>query len=416
MNKQAAFFSRFLLPLLMLLFLLSAPFAQAQEDTTIIVASDLHYISPKLTDHGAYFTRMIAAGDGKIVQYCEEIVEALISEVIAAKPDCLILPGDVTFNGARQSHEDLAQKLMRVREAGIPVYVLPGNHDMNNYNAASFSGDSFTRLGGISPEEFASIYAQLGFSDALSRDPASLSYIAEPVCGLRILMLDVNYPWDSNAVSEQTFLWLEEQLADARAAGAKVSSVTHQNIYAHNSLLSYGYVIRNAELLRALYDQYGVRLNLSGHMHMQHIIEGSSGLCEIASSSLLVSPCQYGIIRLSGSRGTYRTQKTDVAGWARAKGLEDDALLRFPEYADAFFRATSLGQSEEMLSGAENTEEMIQFLCDVNAAYFAGRPDLIEDRPDMLRAWAQTGTFFGEYLISILREKIRSHTALDFSL
>lgn len=406
----------FLLLAFLLALLLPFAAAQAEEEATIIVASDLHYISPKLTDHGEYFTRMIAAGDGKVVQYCEEIVEAFIGEVIAAKPDCLILSGDITFNGAKTSHEDLAKKLLRIREAGIPVYVLPGNHDLSSYNAASFSGNAFTRVSSVSPEEFASIYAQLGYSDAISRDPASLSYVAEPAPGLRLLMLDVNYPWDSNAVSDETFAWLKEQLEAAKAAGARVISVTHQNLYAHNSLLSYGYVIRNAELLRALYDQYGVKLNLSGHMHMQHIVEGSSGLCEIASSSLLVSPCQYGVIRLSGNRGTYHTQKTDVAAWARAKGLEDDALLRFPEYADAFFRATSIGQSEEMLSGAENTEEMIQFLCDVNAAYFAGRPDLIEDRPDMLRAWTQTGTFFGEYLISILREKIRSHTMLGFEL
>ena len=41
----------------------------------LIVATDLHYISPSLTDHGEYFTRMVENADGKYMTFCEEIID-----------------------------------------------------------------------------------------------------------------------------------------------------------------------------------------------------------------------------------------------------------------------------------------------------------------------------------------------------
>ena len=65
--------------------------------------------------------------------------------------------------------------------AGVPVLVVPGNHDVLNPRAARFSGDAAEPVAGVAPEEFAAIHADLGYGEALERDPASLSYVAEPV-------------------------------------------------------------------------------------------------------------------------------------------------------------------------------------------------------------------------------------------
>ena len=35
----------------------------------IMIASDMHVISPKLTDHGAYFEALITSADGKVTEY-----------------------------------------------------------------------------------------------------------------------------------------------------------------------------------------------------------------------------------------------------------------------------------------------------------------------------------------------------------
>ena len=68
------------LALFCVLLLLGA--APGEQDTnsgfSLIVASDLHYLSPELTDHGVYFQAVMANGDGKVTEYCEEITDAFL--------------------------------------------------------------------------------------------------------------------------------------------------------------------------------------------------------------------------------------------------------------------------------------------------------------------------------------------------
>ena len=110
--------------------------AEKGEGKRMILMTDIHYLSQSLTDGGESFTRMVEHGDGKLVHYVEEITDAALDEVVNQKPDVLILAGDLTLEGEKESHEDLAKKLEQVEEAGIPVVVIPGNHDINNTRAA----------------------------------------------------------------------------------------------------------------------------------------------------------------------------------------------------------------------------------------------------------------------------------------
>ncbi len=390
--------------------------ALASDAPTIFVASDLHYISPELTDHGAYFTRMIEGGDGKMVHYCEAITDAFVQEVIDKQPDCLILSGDLTFNGAKKSHEDLAAKLRPIRESGVPVYVLPGNHDVYCHAAASFSGDSYTLAQGTTSEDFSSIYHALGFDDAVSRDPYSLSYIAEPIPGVWILMLDVNTQFMSGAVAQNTFFWLDKVLAKAQETGKKVITVSHQNLYAHSDLLYEGYVIANASMLESRYEKYGVAVNLSGHLHMQHILSPEGKVPEIATSSLAVSPCQYGVIEFSGDQALYRTQTVDVSSWAAANGKTDPNLLSFRQYAAGFFAITAIRQAAAQLTDNPDPSAMATWLANLNAAYFCGRMDTVDPQSEYAKRWMESGTFFGKYVKSILSEPLRNHTQFTFPL
>lgn len=406
---------RMLLSLLALVATL-LPAARAEETATFLVATDLHYISPALTDHGAYFTRMLANSDGKVTAYIDELTDAFLSQAIKKKPDGLILSGDLSFNGARRSHEDLAAKLRAVREAGIPVYVIPGNHDLYSYASASFSGDAYTRVENITSDAFAEIYRDFGFEAALSRDPYSLSYIAEPVPGLRLLMLDTNTQHMTGAVAQNTFAWLEGELQKARRDGAKVIAVSHQNLFAHSSVISRGFVISNASLLCALYERYGVSVNLSGHIHMQHTAASKAGLPEIATSSLAVSPCQYGVLEIEGGAAQYHTETVDVAAWAKAAGKTDENLLHFSQYAADFFAATTLRQATAKLGDSPDASILAAWLTDLNAAYFSGRMDTVDPTSDTAARWRGADSFFGRYVESILSEELRDHTRLSFPL
>ena len=378
--------------------------SQRKEETdmpeiTLVVATDLHYLASELTDHGAYFEAMIGSSDGKVMEYIDELTDAFLSEVIARKPDALILSGDLSFNGARVSHEALAGKLRAVSDAGIPVLVIPGNHDLDSDAAAGFRGDGFTRVESVTPEEFAAIYYEDGLSKAVARDGASLSYVAEICPALRVLMLDVNTADSPNRVGEETLSWIEDQLRDASAAGAKVIGVSHQNLYRHNPVIYQGYVIENADALLSLYEEYGVLLNLSGHLHCQHIVKEE--LSEIATSSLAVNPCQYGVITLADGTLAYETIPVDVAAWAAARGSTNPDLLDFPAYAEDFF----LRSGRTPVRGDDpDAEALSRFFGEVNRLYFAGRLDLLDKDDPGFDRWSDSFGFEEQYILAIREE------------
>lgn len=390
--------------------------ALCEPRAVLFTATDLHYIAPTLTDNGAFFTDLIEQGDGKVMAYSDALIEAFVAQVIAAKPDALILSGDLTFNGARESHEALSLRLARVRDAGIPVFVLPGNHDLNSSSAARFEGDGYTRVDGVTAGEFAVLYHAFGFDDALSRDADSLSYVAALSDDLRLLMLDVNTSAAPNAVLKGTLSWARRQLMQAQADGCRVIAVSHQNLIDHSGLLSSGFTIRNADALRRLYAVSPVLCNLSGHIHLQHMGQTDSGLWDIATSSLAVSPNQYGVLTLTADALTYRTAPVRVSDWAAAQGLSDPNLLDFAAYSADFFRACCLRQALAAIAGDDAPEQLADFFAEANAAYFSGRMDTFARDSALEKRWQAQSGFLPLYLADILSQPPVNQCELTLSL
>ena len=418
MLQLAALVGATVLVLLCVLFVRAASTSGKQlngvEPVTIAVATDLHYLSPSLTDHGAYFEQMIRNADGKVMEYSEELIDAFVQQIITQQPDVLILSGDLTFNGEYQSHADLSIKLKQITDAGIRVLVIPGNHDLDDPMAASFQGDSYRLVDSISSDQFAELYQDFGYGDALATDPASLSYMAELSPGLRVLMVDVNTAEAPGQITAETLNWVRKQLADAAENGARVLAVSHQNMLQHNTLFQDGFVMGNREELIALYERYNVICNLSGHMHIQHFAQRQNGLTEIVTSSLAVPPDQYGILRLDGTSADYQTVTVDVSGWAAEQQSDNNDLLDFTSYAKAFMQENALRQTAAELEGNEDAEQMALFFAEVNAAYFAGRLDQITWNDTLYEAWQTQGGFSAAYLSSIAADMPNNYTALSF--
>ena len=376
-----------------------------EEGITLALATDLHYLAPQLYDNGALYTQMIENADGKTMKYIEELTEAFVCQIIESAPDALILSGDLSFNGERDSHIMLAEKLRRVEAAGIPVLVIPGNHDLDSAKASGFAGDSHYGVDSVNKREFEEIYADLGFREALSRDGDSLSYMAQISPELRVLMVDVNTQAEPGFLDESTLNWIDDQLRLAAEAGAKVVAVSHQNLFQHNSLFRGGFVIGNGRLLGALFEKYGVICNLSGHMHIQHISQIESGLTEIATSSLAVTPNQYGLLCLSESQACYRTEAVNVDLWAASQGLDNPELLHFREYAEAFFRDSSTRKALTRLGEGRGADALARAYSEINLAYFAGRMDTVDCSAQVLLRWNYRDTFTCEYIRSMCTDQ-----------
>ena len=229
--------------------------ALAEIDSPVRIAflTDLHYIAPSLTDYGPAFMQVITRADGKVTRYCDEIAETFIDQVRGLNVSAVVLQGDLTFNGAIESHTALAAKLSALRQAGIPVYVIPGNHDVYNRNAARFSGSGYARVSSATSGDFAKIWSDFGYSQALSRDPASLSYTVDLSPQVRLLMIDVNTKGKIGVLREETLYWAELQLMQAQEEQRVVLAVSHQNLLLHNALFSTGFRMEGAAKLEELY-------------------------------------------------------------------------------------------------------------------------------------------------------------------
>ena len=391
--------------LLVLMAVLLAGFAPAERERRLICATDLHYLAPALTDHGPFFTALTEEGDGKLMRYIEELTDAFLDEVRQQQPEALILTGDLTFNGALLSHTALAEKLRALEGEGVPVYVLPGNHDLDNPGAAAFSGDGYSLVPSATAEDFRRIYADFGFDEALALDGDSLSYTAQLDDKTRLLMLDFNTVHDPCGVSEKTLRWVEQELRKAQAEGMHVLAAGHQNLF-RQTVFTASYVIRGAEELAALLRQYGVRLFLSGHLHCQHW-RTEQGLTEIATGALSVAPCQYGVLTLAGDRLRYETRETDVSARAAREGRTEEALLDFPRYAREYFDARNRRSTSEMLSllgyTDTETERMTQYLVELNRAYFSGdllHAAALDPEGEIYALYARFPTLYTPYLDS----------------
>ena len=376
------------------------------EPVTVYLATDTHYISPSLTDGGEYYQNMIRSGDGKFMPYNRQINEAFFEKVIEDKPAALIVAGDLTFNGARESHEEFSTMLKKVEDSGVPVLAIPGNHDFTVKRAARFSGDSYELVSSIDAMEYLKLYKEFGREDALDFDETSLSYIYEVAPNLRILCVDVNtVAGMSGLLTAGTLSFVEEQLKRAREDHAYVIGVTHQTLLIHSELTSQGMSFINSDKLLELYEEYGVVANLSGHMHIQHIAVSDGGVADIATGSLMTSPNYYGELTFSGKKMSYRAVPFEVKDIPDFAGASHDFLW------DNAYR-----QGKENLVGDGDADELAAFFADFNVAYIAGRSDLIPWDDEALEKWEKTDTFVPRYFELVQEEGPNDYTSYEIDL
>ncbi|MCI8958626.1 MAG: metallophosphoesterase [Lachnospiraceae bacterium] len=355
----------------------------------LMLASDLHYMSRATHDGGKEFWQMMTRDDGKVSIYSEEIVDALVEEAVRTRPSALVLTGDITLNGERISHQALAGKLQKVQDAGIPVLVIPGNHDINNHHAATYFGE--TRQGTEylpDGEAFLEIYHSFGYDQAASRDPASLSYVYHLDDTHWMMMLDsCQYEEVSQVngrIRAETLEWMEDQLELAREQQAVVVPVAHHNLLSESRMYKTECTMENHQQVIGLLERYELPLYVSGHLHAQRIKkhkeapgveEAAYGITEIVLSPYAIPPCQYGYLAWQED-GTmaFETRQADVARLAAERGMEDPFLLNFQQEAPEFMKGMIQDQVKKTVHGVPDDlkERMTRLYAEVYYDYCAG--------------------------------------------
>ncbi len=381
----------------------------ADERYSLTIASDLHVLAPDFMGDNSVFDAFVASGDGKLIQYAPEIIGAMLEKV---NTDLLILSGDLTTHGEKASHQWLADQLKALEaKTGTRVFVIPGNHDIDNPYARDFSSGKQVVTESVTPDEFASIYGAFGYDEAWSRDPNSLSYVIQLDKDYYLLMLDtckyednqsLGYPLKSGDIRSETLKWLDEVAEKINAEapeGATVISSSHHNLVSHSPVHDKGFVIDHAERGLEVINKLGIKLNFSGHIHIQDIVSVKlsddtnldSVFTEVVSGSLIQYPQTYGEAKVSSDRVIYQTQWVDMASYLFSHELDSDEKLAFlnafESNAELKFRADSVALIDASLLKTHSQEEvdaMLSVFADLNEAYFAGT-DSDEERKEAIR-------------------------------
>ena len=393
--------------LLFFILLLFGCSASEEPSVSIATVTDIHYAGSDLCAYcGTFAAENDINGSGKQMRYLDEITDAFIEQIKEEKPDYLLITGDITFIGAKASHEAIIEKLYTLLESGISVLVLPGNHDIVNYSYIFPDGEP-VECETVTPEEFPVLYKDFGFEKAIARDPSSLSYVYDTEKGIRIFMLDTNITYGTayGQVKKETFSWLKEQLALCRESGDTPLVAGHHNLLTHNEQFILGYRISNSADMKELLEEYGADLYLSGHMHAQHIAR-EDNVTDIAGGSFAVYPHHYGMITMDQNSWQYEAKTTDVAGYAEKTGLSDKNLLNYDTYGFDFFYQNAYRQAEGSLSSVVTDPEKLKSLCDLSAKanvyYFGGTLSLLDRTYQDEFIALSSGTRWGNYISRIL--------------
>lgn len=363
---------------------------KSNQSFKFFVASDLHYLSKKSYDNGNAFQEFLDSGDGKLLQYTDELIEALIRDIEAEQPDFLIVTGDLTCNGERESHLELVKKLETIENMGTCVFVVPGNHDIQNPWAKKYIGDETIDGDSITGEEYANLYGSFGYNEAITRDTDSLSYMAMPTEDFWLLMLDSTdyeknfvkqYPEQGGTLPSQTLRWIEQCSGLAKENKAELLAVMHHSLLNHSEILNKNYTLNNSDELLSVFKKCGIDIVLTGHVHLQDIkTEEYNGktIYDIATGSLAVFPHQYGRMALIPGKGfDYNTVMTDIGEWSRKSNIADESLKNFEAYSIEFFLQQCGRMHQNCLSKLEELSEkdrdmVLKTVGDMNMLYFAG--------------------------------------------
>ncbi len=259
----------------------------------------------------------------------------------------VLMPGDLTRNAEYAGHKEQAEKLAKFEaETGIPVYVINGNHDINNKRSMYYDGEELITSSknpalrdGIdtSPEEFEALYKDFGFTAEgdgyysrykakADNSEGSLSYVTDVGENYRLIALDaMMYSPDTTdsgeaeqetggKMSDEFLAWAVAETEKAVKDGKTVIGMCHNNLVPHMEtqvdILEQFVLFNWQEVVDAL-AKAGMHYTVSGHSHMQDVAsfvtDSGDEVHEITTSSILSYPNQFRTVSMS----TYVTGRVE---------------------------------------------------------------------------------------------------------
>lgn len=318
----------------------------------ISLMSDTHVLPKELIADNPAYTRAMHA-DRKLFTQSQGIFDEAIRLAEDNDSEIIMIPGDLTKDGEKQSHEYVSSKLEEwksKREASgkkAAYFVIPGNHDINNYDGYNFTkynkANDTAELAGLTTHTmFNSMYKSLyegaklyinseeynsymANHKGVAEGHGSSSYakhidLAESIegkSGLTVIGIDTSINTEdvtpdgrashitAGTMGESLYEWAKKQVIEAKKRNDVVFLLSHHGYIPH--------FVKEPELLKEYllnewdkkcYDgkrpaeafaDLGVSYVFTGHMHAQDIAkivsrEGNT-IYDIETGSTVTYPC-----------------------------------------------------------------------------------------------------------------------------
>lgn len=332
---------------ILLLCLISTDICSANKK--ICVLADMHVMAPSLIDdqNNKEWKEYLKTCKS-MVDLSVPIFDAIINNIIQERPDLLLIVGDLTKDSEIESHEYVLNKLTKIKQSGIPVYVIPGNHDRGwMQRALIYQNDTCTTAETIDNDGFETMYVDYGYGSDTERYGSTLNYLVEPFSGLTVIGIDSGI-WST--FREGSIDWACEKAKAAQAKGNQVLVMMHHMLMPHyyyqNNIFELS-VPTDYSDIRDKFIQAGIKIVLTGHSHTSDITRytDASGreIYDVCTGSPISYPCDYRILTFND---TFSTLSIKTKSLTTLNGFDD-----FPSYAKERLKESVKNWTQNWMAG-----------------------------------------------------------------
>ena len=178
------------------------------------------------------------------------LLEAAVSETLGARPDLVVVAGDLTAEGYANQFGTARTFLEPLFEAGVRMLIIPGNHDSKNVGYLHFR-DTF------------------GAGDVPGKSDSSLHLPGPDSQSVRVVAIDSSKPdLAEGEVGRERYAWIRQQFAGD--ADIRIFVLHHHLVPVPGTGRERNEVWDSGDVLALLHD-LGVDLVLCGHKHVPHV-------------------------------------------------------------------------------------------------------------------------------------------------
>lgn len=220
--------------------------------------------------------------DQKCLAETGEIIDSAFEKIRNSCCDAVMIAGDLSNDGERVCHEELREKLYKLKEKK-KVYVITATHDWCcDRNPRRFEdGNTYNDVPTVDHNELYDFYCDFGVNEARSQYKTTLgpaSYAVDIGENVTLLALNDDKNGRGGAGFKKAHLeWIVEQIKDAVARGRVPVAMEHHLLYRHITPLitKHASVGDGEHILNEMADA-GLRFVVVGHSHMQRIDKHTS--------------------------------------------------------------------------------------------------------------------------------------------